>query len=82
MTTATEQMQAQRDRDVAERTLHDRMQWFFEKYVPADKREAAEFQADLTMVVQAIHRDASRETHELLMRAVAAMPNPFTLIQK
>ncbi len=82
MTTATETVREPRERDVDERALHQHMEWIFKKYAPADKREAAEFHADLMMVVQAVHRDASRETHRLLMAAVAVMPNPFTALQK
>lgn len=76
--TATE-AHAVRERDLDERALHQRMEWFFKKHAPADKREAAEFHADLMMVVQAVHRDASRETHALLTKALMAMPNPFPL---
>jgi hypothetical protein len=63
-----------------ETILHQRMQWFFEKYAPADKRDAAEFQADLMMVVQAVHRDASRHTHDLLGKALSLMPWPSTIV--
>jgi hypothetical protein len=79
--TATE-MAARRDADLDERALHQRMEWFFKKYAPADTREAAEFQADLMMVVQAVHRDASRETHALLAKALAAMPVSPLVFQK
>lgn len=71
---ATDMAGLQRDRDLEERSLHQRMEWFFKKYAPADKREAADFHADLIIVVQAVHRDASRETHALLTRALEAMP--------
>lgn len=75
MSTATEVAMSARDRERDERSLHERMRWFSEKYTEGmDKRAAAEFHADLMMVVQAIHRDASRETHELLKRSLAAMP--------
>jgi hypothetical protein len=59
-----------------DQALHQRMEWFFKKYAPVDKREAAEFHADLMMVVQAVHRDASRHTHDLLAKALSAMPMP------
>ena len=68
----------ERRAEMDERALHQRVEWFFKKYAPADKREAAEFHADIMMVVQAVHRDASRETHALLEKALAAMP-PFVL---
>ncbi len=57
-----------------ERILHQRMEWFSKKYAPADRYEAAEFQADLLMLIQAVHADASRETHALLTRALSVMP--------
>jgi hypothetical protein len=69
-----------RDRDMDERALHQRMEWFFKKHAPADRYEAAEFQADLLMVIQAVHRDASRHTHELLAKALSAMPMPATFM--
>lgn len=67
---------------IEDRILHDRMEWFFKKYAPADKYEAAEFHADLMMVVQAVHRDASRHTHDLLTRALtASMAAPPHLVR-
>jgi hypothetical protein len=73
---------AEHDKARQERSLHDRMEWFFKKHAPADKREAAEFHADLVMVIQAVHQDASRETHRLLQAAIALMPSPFTVLRK
>jgi hypothetical protein len=81
MTTATQQLLEQRERDMTERALHHAMHWFCKKYTPADKLEAADFHADLTLVIQAVHRDASRETHALLTKALMAMPNPFPVTQ-
>ena len=72
MKTALEIHEEARD----ERQLRERVAYFCEKYAPADKQDAAEFQADLMMVVQAVHRDAMRCTHELLKHALAVMPNP------
>ena len=46
-----------------------------------NKRDSAEFMADLTLVMQAVHRDASRETHALLTKSLAAMPPPV-FVQK
>ncbi len=57
-----------------ERILHQRVEWFSKKYAPADKYENAEWHADLLMLVQAVHSDASRETHALLTHALRAMP--------
>lgn len=77
MSTATEAAMAQREREIDERTLHARVKYFVEKWttqMDLNKRDAAELNADLMMVVQAVHRDASRETHELLKRSLAAIP--------
>lgn len=78
-----EQLQAKRDVEADERAMHARVKWFTEKWTAAmdlNKRDAAEFSADLIMVVQAIHRDANRTTHDLLMKALAAAPMPAVLI--
>lgn len=76
--TATEALKgSEADRD--ERSLNRRVQWFTEKWTVAmdlNKRDAAEFAADFVTVVQAVHRDASRETHALLTKALSAMPPP------
>ena len=85
MTTATETIAAKREYDTTERALHDRVRWFTEKWTSSadlNKREAAEFSADLIMVVQAVHRDAGRTTHELLVKALMAMPSPVFLTKK
>jgi hypothetical protein len=57
-----------------ERVLHARMEWFTNKYQPEDRRQASEFHADLLMLIQAVHQDASRHTHKLLENAFSAMP--------
>lgn len=82
MSTATELMGERNQRDQDERSVHAYMQRFVQRWAPDDRHDAAEFQADLALVVQAIHRDASRETHAMLYRAVAAMPTPSILIEK
>jgi hypothetical protein len=69
------------DKDRDERVLHQRMEWFSKKYTPMGKEAAAEFHADLLMLVQAVHRDASRHTHDLLVKALAAVPNPWPLVR-
>lgn len=71
--TATE-IRADVDTHRDERMLHARMEWFTNKYQPEDRRKASEFHADLLMLVQAVHQDASRYTHKLLESAFAAMP--------
>jgi len=83
MTTATESMMDVRDRDMDERSLHGRMKWFTEKWT-AELRsgDAGEFQADLLLLVQAIHRDANRETHRLLVSALSAAPPSPVFIEK
>ena len=77
MTSALEAGQADHERDLDERALHKRVQWFVEKWTTAmdlNKRHAAELNADLVIVVQSVHRDASRETHALLTKVLMAMP--------
>lgn len=79
MQTATSIASEERQRDIDERLLHERVQWFTEKWttlMDLNKRDAAGLNADLIMVVQAIHRDAGREYHALLKTAFAVMPPP------
>lgn len=79
--TATEASKI-RERDDDERSLHRHVQWFTEKWSVAldlNKRDASEFAADFLLVVQAIHRDAGRETQALLMNALGAIP-PQTFV--
>ncbi len=83
MAAGAETMQDRIGREQDERSVHAYMRRFVERWAESmDRRDAAEFQADLTLVLQAVHRDASRETNALLMRALAAMPNPTFLIDK
>lgn len=85
MSTATEAMNEARERGDDEHTLHKRVQWFVEKWttqMDLNKRDAAELNADLICVVQAVHRDASRETHHLLRTSLAAMPSPTFIVEK
>lgn len=81
--TAAEAIEARKSRDIDERSLHDCMRRFVKRWTEhMDARDAAEFQADLTLVLQAVHRDASRETHALLRNALAAMPPAPIFIEK
>ena len=85
MTTALEVAQAASEADRNERALNRRVQWFVEKWtnqMDLNRRDASELNADIVMVVQAVHRDASRETHTLLARALSAMPSPTILLKK
>lgn len=85
MTTSLEAAQAASEADREERALHRRVQWFVEKWTTSldlNKRDAAELNADLVMVIQEVHRDASRTTHELLRNSLAAMPPRPMIIPK
>lgn len=85
MQTATNLNNEGRERETDERLLHKRVQWFTEKWTVAmdlNKRDAAEFSADMIMVVQAIHRDAGREYYALLKNALAVMPPPVFMTEK
>ena len=73
--TASEVAHDQAIRD--ERDLHRRVQWFTEKWTTSldlNKRDAAEFTADLTTVVQAVHRDATRDISAILTKIMMAIP--------
>lgn len=74
--TATEMMMEldERRRGNAEKILHNRMEWFTNKYQPEDRRQASEFHADLLMLIQAVHQDASRHTHKLLESSLNLLP--------
>lgn len=65
--------------DVLASDVHRKVAWFVEKWTTAmdlNKRDAAELSGDLAVVMQAVHLDASRDTHALLAKAMAAMPAP------
>jgi hypothetical protein len=85
MTTSLEAAHAASEADRSERALNRRVQWFVEKWttqMDLNKRDAAELSADLVMVIQEVHRDASRTTHELLRNSLAAMPAPQFIVPK
>jgi hypothetical protein len=81
-TLAKVQEAARADQD--ERSVQKRMAWFVEKWttqMDLNKRDAGEFAGDLAVVVQAVHRDASRTTHEMLARAMSVMPAPNIILK-
>lgn len=68
-----------------ERVLHARVEWFFKKWseeFDLNRRQSAEFNADIIMLVQEVNRDASRYTHDMLAKALAVMPAPSILLKK
>lgn len=84
MTTASEAALQQLDKTRDERELHQRMKWFVDKWaerLDASREETSELSADILLLVQAVHRDASRETHALLRNSLALMP-PMQIITK
>lgn len=84
MPTALEAMQEQVQANNDERDVHRKMQWFVEKWTTSmdlNKHNSAALCADIAIVIQAVHRDASRHTHELLAKSLAAMP-PAVFIKK
>lgn len=84
MTTATEAALQQLDKTRDERELHQRMKWFVDKWaerLDASREETSELSADILLLVQAVHRDASRETNSLLRNSLALMP-PMQIITK
>ena len=81
--TATEVASDQALRD--ERLLHERVRWFTEKWTTGldlNKRDAAELTADFTMVVQAVHRDATRDISAILTKIMLAIPPAPIFVQK
>lgn len=82
MATATETARENMERERDERSLHAAAQRFLKKWNPDHKDDALEFQADLLLLVQAVHRDAMRETHALLKNALAAMPPQPIFVEK
>lgn len=77
MTTSTEAALLQLDKVRDERELHQRMKWFVDKWserLDASREETSELSADILLLVHAVHRDASRETHALLRNTLAVMP--------
>lgn len=81
MQTAAEVLADNAARD--ERSVHAYMTRFTQRWTDGlDRNDAAQFAADLLLLVQAIHRDASRETHALLAKSLAAMPPPQVVIEK
>lgn len=82
MKTATETMQERLEVEQDERSVHASMRRFAQRWAPDDRHDAAEFHADLTLVLQSVHRDASRETHALLVKALSAMPPSPIFIEK
>lgn len=76
---------AELDKTRDERELHQRMKWFVDKWaerLDASREETSELSADIVLLVQAVHRDASRETHVLLTKALMAMPPAQFIIPK
>lgn len=83
MKTATEAIRERDERDRDERSLKSAVERFTERWTDSmDGRQRAEFHADLVLVIQAVHRDASRTTNELLMRAMQAMPPAPIFVEK
>lgn len=70
------------DRSTDERQLHDAMQRFANRWAPADRREAADFHADLLMVMQALHRDTMRPVNALLRNSLSLMPPIIPKVEK
>lgn len=81
--TATEVARDEASRD--ERDLHRRVQWFTEKWTVAldlNKRDAAELTADFALVVQAVHKDATRDISAILSKIMMAMPPAPIFVKK
>lgn len=76
---------ARQEQHLDEKVLHKRVQWFTEKWTTAldlNKRDSSEFAADFTMVVQAVHKDATRDISAILTRIMMAVPPQPMIIPK
>lgn len=72
--TATEKLLKRDDANMDARMVHDAMERFSYHWAPSEPRKQAEFQADLLLLIQAVHRDAARPFGDMLTKAIAAMP--------
>lgn len=70
-----EQLRAESAARTDECIVHDYMERFTRRWMPADRNEAADFQADLLSLIQAVHRDASRPFGDMLSKAFSLMPH-------
>ncbi len=61
-----------------ERMLRHAMEHFSYNWAPSAPRKNAEFQADLLLLIQAVHRDAARPLNKMLMAAMGAIPIGMT----
>jgi hypothetical protein len=73
--TATDFVEQKRDSEMDAREVHLAMEHFSFHWAPSEPRKAAEFQADLLMLVQAVHRDSARPFADILAKAFSAMPS-------
>lgn len=75
MTTATEDMREKIDRENDERSLHWRMERFTKRWATdLAKNDQAQFHADLVLLLQAVHRDANRDIHRLMLSVIQSWP--------
>jgi hypothetical protein len=56
------------------RIVRDAMERFSYHWAPSEPRKQAEFQADLLLLIQAVHRDAARPFGDMLTKAMSVMP--------
>ena len=83
MATATESVAERRDREYYERSLHHGAERFVSRWTDGmGSEERSKFHVDLVLLIQAVHRDAMRETHALLKNALAVMPPSPIIIRK
>jgi len=54
--------------------VHDAMAHFTYHWAPSQPRKAAEFQADLLRLIQAVHRDSAKPMEVALTKAFSAFP--------
>ena len=68
--TATQVREEGRDESI----LHQHFQRFLKRWAPEDRQRSYEFEADLMMLMRAIHADAAKPMEQALTTALKAMP--------
>lgn len=72
-----------RDSFTSQRCLHNNVERFTREWAPGDPRRRAEFNADLILLVQAVHHDAMIPVERLLSNALRCIPlSPLFLKDK
>lgn len=61
------------EKDIADRTMQQRLEYFYERWMP-DGRDGSRFAADLHMLVRSIYAEASEPANKQLLEVMKRMP--------